>query len=104
MRKIFIAIIIMIVSSNSFGIVFGGSNLGFLGYDEHSCTKPYRPTEPYSFDSQWAIDNYNNEVDQYNYEQELYVSCIKKYVENAQNDIKRIGEAIDDAIDEANEL
>jgi len=40
MRKIFIAIIIMIVSSNSFGIVFGGSNLGFLGYIRRQLTWP----------------------------------------------------------------
>ena len=102
MRKTYTAVALMIVASNSLGLVFGGSNLGFIGYDEHSCTKPYRPTEPYSFDSQWEIENYNIEVEQYNYEQELYVSCINEYVENAQNDIERISEAINTAISEAN--
>ena len=105
MKKIFIALIILTASSNSFGIVFGGSNLGFLGYEEHTCSAPYStPTKPYSFDSQWEIDNYNRKVEQYNNELEEFVDCIKQYVENANNDIKRIREAIDEAIDEANSL
>lgn len=82
-------------------IVFGGSNLGILGYSEHDCIKPYKPTEPYSFDSQWEVDLYNSQVDTYNFELDQYISCIREYVENANNDIERIKEKYQNAIDEA---
>ncbi len=99
------AILTLMASSNSFGLVLGGSNLGFRGYEDHTCSKPYvAPIKPYSFDSQWEIDSYNRQVTQYNYELEAFIGCIKEYVENANNDIKRISEAINEAIDEANSL
>ena len=88
--------------SSSFGYVIGGSNLGFLGYEEHSCTKPTPPYKPFSLDNQWEIERYNLGVDSYNMELEIFYDCITEYIENAENDIKRIKEAINQAIDTAN--
>jgi hypothetical protein len=83
-------------------MVFGGSNLGLGGYPSNSCTKPIKPTRPYTFDSQWEIDSYNREVDRYNSNFRDYIDCIKEYLDNADNDIKRIKEKAQEAIDEAN--
>ena len=93
---------LILISPAGFALVLGGSNLGMFGYDEHSCTKPFPPSKPYAFNSQWEIDTYNNEVDYYNSERESYVRCIRDYVDNAENDIEIIKEAIESAIDEAN--
>ena len=79
-------------SSNIAGaFVFGSSNLGMFGYPDHTCTKPFKP---YSFDSQYEVDNYNLEV-------QMYVDCINDYVEAARNDIDRIVEKANQAVSEA---
>lgn len=83
-------------------IVFGGSNFGYGGYPDHSCNKPTKPIEPAFLDDHWEVDRYNWEVETYNNKLILYLNCIDEYVENANNDIKRIREAISSAIDEAN--
>src|SRR4030067_623103 len=79
-------------------IASGGTNLGILGYPDHSCFKPNKPFKPYSFNSSWEIDSYNSQVDSYNMGRQLYVSCVKEYLERAGNDIKRIEEKMDEAI------
>jgi hypothetical protein len=81
--------------------IFGGSNLGYSGYPSHSCTKPMKPFKPYSFNSQWEIDSYNSGVNLYNMQLRQYSNCIQEYLENANNDIKRIKEKSQDAINEA---
>ncbi len=78
--------------------VFGGSNLGFSGYPESSCFKPSKPTKPYSSD-RWQIESYNMQVQQYNSAWNLYISCVKEYLEDANNDIKRIQEKMEEEID-----
>jgi hypothetical protein len=91
------------VSSNAVAMVFGGSNLDFLGYPSHTCTAPYsKPIKPYSFSSQWEVDQYNMEVENYNRERREFISCIEEYVDNEKNDIKRIKEKANEAINEAN--
>jgi len=86
-------------------IVLGGSNLGVFGYPAHECSPPYnKPTKPYQFTDQWEVDHYNSQVRQYNDELEAYFDCINEYVDNAKNDIRRIKEAANNAIAEANAL
>ena len=100
--RILVFLILTGSQGSSFGYVIGGSNLGFLGYEEHSCTKPTPPYKPFSLDNQWEIERYNLGVDSYNRELEIFYDCITEYIENAENDIKRIREAINEAIDTAN--
>lgn len=72
-------------------MVIGGSNLGFSGYPEPSCRKPIKP---YQFVDDYEVSSYNMEVDR-------YISCVREYVDNANNDIDRIREAAQLAISEA---
>ena len=81
-----------LTASLTFGYVFGGSNLGYMGYPNHSCYKPYRPI---SFETQYEVDSYNMEFS-------MYIDCINEYVDNARNDIQRITDQANQAIDEAN--
>ena len=106
-RKYLVALLVMsaMIPTIVFGLVLGPSNLGMFGYPQHNCSPPYsKPYKPYSFDSQWEVDNYNAEVEAYNYEIGIYFDCINEYLEAANNDIKRISERMDEAIDEANSL
>ncbi|HEX4304095.1 MAG TPA: hypothetical protein VHZ78_14960 [Rhizomicrobium sp.] len=94
-----------LISSDANAVVFGGSNLGFMGYPDSSCRKPYsKPVRPYNFSSQFDIDSYNRQVDEYNFELDHYIRCVKEYVENANNDINRIKEKADDLITDAKSL
>jgi hypothetical protein len=95
------SVLVLLFPLSGYAMVFGGSNLGFRGYPSHDCIKPTRPFKPYSFNSQWELDSYNTEVDLYNSQLRQYLSCIDEYVENAKNDIKRIKEKAQQAIDEA---
>jgi len=102
MKKTLLLLIILISPLYVHAMIFGGSNLSFTGYPPHSCMKPTKPYKPYSFNSQWEIDSYNNEVEFYNSALQQYLSCIDEYIENANNDIKRIKEKAQEAIDETN--
>jgi hypothetical protein len=104
MKRLVIVISAMILApSAAIAIVFGGSNLGFMGYPSHTCSPPYsKPIKPFQFTEQWQIDQYNSEVDTYNFELDTYRQCIKEYVENSANDIKRIKEKANEAISDAN--
>lgn len=93
----------LIMSSAALAMVIGGSNLGVGGYPSHRCDKPVKPHKPYSFSDQWEIDDYNSRVRSYNYQSREYLNCINKYVENSKNDIQRIEEKAQAAIDEASE-
>ncbi|HDL6893856.1 TPA: hypothetical protein PXM15_000946 [Yersinia enterocolitica] len=75
----------------SFAAVFGGSNLGFQGYPEFSDSPPLPPFNA----DEYSMNSYRMEVDR-------YVSKAKEYVENSNNDIKRINEANEEAIQKAN--
>jgi len=61
---------------------------------DHDCTKPYKP---YTFSSQWEIENFRNEV-------EDYKRCIAEFVEEQKDAIHNHTQAIDDAIDEWNDF
>ena len=97
--------ILFLVPSLAAALVFGGTDLGIFGYPDHTCSPPYsKPIKPYQFNTQWEIDQYNSEVDSYNYELETYLDCIREYVANSNNDIKRITEKANAAIDGTNYL
>ena len=81
-------------STPALALVFGGTNFGFMGYPDHTCSEPYKP---YQFTDQYQVDRYNRDMEE-------YIDCINEYVDNAANDIKRIQESAQSAIDEANAL
>lgn len=85
-------LVALLYSSCSFAYVIGGSNLSLSQYPEFDA---YPPQEPYSRD-RFDFDNYRSEVEE-------YVRKAKEYVENGSNDIKRISEAQDEAIQKANQ-
>jgi hypothetical protein len=72
-------------ASTAGAVVFGGSNLGVFGYPEDRCAKPI---VPYSGASEYAVRQYNLDVEMFN-------TCAKRYIENANADIERINEAVD---------
>lgn len=97
MKKILLFSVLLLCASLLFAYVYGGSNLGFSGYPEFS---DYPPSAPYS---------YNNEVSEYEFNSYRdsvmrYVDSAEEYVENGNNDIQRISEAQDEAIDKANDV
>ena len=58
----------------------------------HSCSKPYKP---YSFNSQWELDSFNDDV-------ENYQQCIQDFVEEQNAAAETHQQAASDAIDEWN--
>ena len=102
MKKLIALITLTCSPFYAHAVIFGSSNLGFTGYPDANCTKPFPPTKPFSFSNQWELDSYNSEIDSYNLFRAEYVNCIKEYIEAADNDIKRIKENVNNAIDEAN--
>lgn len=58
----------------------------------HSCSKPYKP---YQFNSQWELDNFNDEV-------QSFKRCISDFVDEQNEAAQRHQEAASDAIDEWN--
>lgn len=94
------AIILFAGESMASSIIIGGSNFPLMGYEQPNCRKPInKPLPPFSR-TQFSIDLYNQDVRRYNADRSVYISCIKRYVENAQYDIQRIEGAIEDAIEE----
>ncbi|NBK98090.1 MAG: hypothetical protein EOM50_08730 [Erysipelotrichia bacterium] len=102
MRNMFLILTIVVsFHISSYAFVAGGTNFDIFGYPSHKCNKPYsKPFKPYSFNSQWEVDAYNNQVRQYNYEIQEFVQCIETYVDSAKNDIERITEEANKAIRE----
>lgn len=95
-----IALAVLLPASGS-AIVIGGSNFQLLrGYPDHTCHKPSKPYKPYEFTKQYEVDLYNAEVDAYNSDLRQFSDCISEYVENVANDIKRIKEKAQAAIDD----
>ncbi len=103
MKKwILVNILLLLIPLSVNALVFGGSNLGVMGYPSHDCSKPTEPFKPYSSNSQWEIDSYNSDVELYNSQLQQYTDCIDEFVENAKNDINQIKEKAQKAIDESN--
>lgn len=85
------------------------SNLNNFTYPAHRCGKKIKkPTKVAHFktfediqDYNSAVVKYNIEVATYNKEIKTYKSCINKYIENGNNDIKIIKESLNSALKEA---
>lgn len=90
MRKILL--LSLLTPSICFGY-YGSSNLSFSGYPSYDERSPMRP---------YSNDEYSQ--DRYKYEVEKYVKDAKDYIENADNDIKKIKAAQQDAINKANRV
>ena len=89
----FIGFVILCACCTGAGYIFGGSNLGYSGYPEFSKSTPYQP-----FDREkYGASTYQNDV-------ESYVRSVKEYVQNAENDKARINNAIEEAIQKANNV
>ncbi|WP_227499664.1 hypothetical protein ABWH88_12955 [Marinobacter adhaerens] len=58
----------------------------------HSC---YEPSKPYEFTSQWEVDQFNSEVEDYR-------SCINRFVEEQQEAAAAHQQAAQDAIGDWN--
>ena len=102
MKKITITLfLICFVTASAYAIIFGGTNFGWTGYPDHECRKPEKPIRPYSISNQWEVDSFNNDVDNYNMNRRTYINCIKNYLDNANNDVLRIHEKMDSALEEA---
>ncbi|HEM8492623.1 TPA: hypothetical protein U2Q18_003703 [Citrobacter koseri] len=95
MRKLSLSLIGFILTYSTVvnATVFGGSNLGFSGYPEFSDAEP---TPPYNRD-EYSMGAYKRDV-------ERFIQNAKDYTENADNDVKRIREAQEDAIQKANRV
>jgi hypothetical protein len=101
MRKFVTAASLAMLMAPAGAVVFGGSNLGVFGYPEADCRRPEPPTRPFQPTSQWEIDTYNSEVDSYNNDLRQFIACTREYLDNAQADIKRVQERMQEAIDRA---
>lgn len=58
----------------------------------HSCHEPYKP---YEFTSQWELDQYQSDV-------ENYQRCINDFVEEQEQAIRKHQSAAEDAVDDWN--
>lgn len=55
-KLILISALFLLMPLGVYAVVFGGSNIGIMGYPSHDCIKPNKPFKPYSFNSQWEIE------------------------------------------------
>jgi hypothetical protein len=90
-RSLLAVLLLLVGSMKADAIVLGESNLPLLGYPEARC---YELRVPYS-DDDYAWESFRHDADE-------YVDCINQYIEAGNNDIRRIREAQQDALNEAN--
>jgi len=80
--------------------VANGTNLPATGYPTHKCAMPPpRPEKPFRTD-EYSARAYNADVERYNRALTEFRDCMSTYVDNANNDIKRIQEAAKKALDD----
>lgn len=98
-KKLIVSIILGCVSLFAlFAYVIGGTNFGFSGYPSFS---EFTPHQPYtSYDGTVSKSQYET----YKRDVENYVNAAKEYIENGNNDIKRIQDAQQSALDQANSI
>ena len=82
MKKTFLITLTLLLCSASvaFGYVYGGSNFNYSGYPEFKAYLSYNP----------SADEVNT-----------YIKKANEYIENGDNDIRRINEAQDEAYHKA---
>jgi hypothetical protein len=92
----------------------GGLKSVISEYPSHNCSLP--PSKPdelglfggdeskeqdvVNYNSELA--DYNSKVDDYNSQTKSYRKCIKEYIRNANSDMSKINEKLNEAIKEAN--
>lgn len=91
MKKIIVLALTVFFALPAEAVVYGNSNLDFMGYPEFD---EFPPSEPYNRD-RYSFDQYRDEVEE-------YVRKAQDYVEAGNNDIQRIKEAQEEAIEKAN--
>jgi len=108
MRKILMTILILSAfdACCANAAVPGGSNIALSEYPAPSCSKPEtipQPTgKPADTKDKAAVDAFNVKVAAYNAKVAVFNTamrafndCMKTYVDNANNDIQRIKQAVD---------
>ncbi len=81
-------------------VLQGGTNLPATGYPSYKCAAPVaKPDKPFRND-EYSVRSYNTDVERYNRQLTEYRDCMSTYVDNANNDIKRIQEAAKKALDD----
>lgn len=91
MKKIICGALSCLIINTGYAMVYGDSNLDMMGYPEFD---EFPPSEPYDRD-RYSFDQYRDEVEE-------YVRKAQEYVEAGNNDIQRIREAQEEAIEKAN--
>jgi len=88
---LFFLLIQILTYSTSNALVFGPTNFDLFGYPSHKC---YKLSIPYNRDNMSIML----------FEQELatYKRCIEEYVKGADNDMERISEESNKAVNEYN--
>jgi hypothetical protein len=82
----------------------GGTNLPTPGYPEHKCAAPMnQPDRPFRND-EYSTRSYTSEVERYNRQVKEFRDCMADYVDKANNDIRRIQEAAQRALDDFQKL
>ena len=89
--KVAVCLALLAGASGAGALVLGGTNLGIMGYPKHRC---YVPPQPPRGADEWTIRRFNTDV-------EVFNACARDYIENANNDVKRINEAVEDLVEES---
>lgn len=95
MKKIIIIAVIFVLClcSAGMGYVYGGSNLTLSRYPEFSALRPSKPYGKNRYDA----ERYQNDVISYRRQ-------AQEYLNNAENDVKRINEAVNDTVEQVNSV
>jgi hypothetical protein len=94
------AIFMALASTAADAPPLNGTNLPATGYPAHKCSAPTsRPEKPFRND-EYSTRSYNTEVERYNRALTEFRDCMSNYVDNANNDIRRIQEAAKKALDD----
>jgi hypothetical protein len=78
--------------------VAGGTNLPATGYPAHKCAAPSSKPEKPIRNDEYSVRAYNADVERYNRALTDFRDCMSAYVDNANNDIRRIQEAANKAM------
>ena len=90
------AVALMLAAS---GAPAGGA-LGPNGYPEPDCgPRPVAPERPEKFQTEAALNGFNDSVERYNSAMEAWIGCLQGYVDGAATDIKTIQARIRQALD-----
>jgi hypothetical protein len=106
MRKILMTLILSALApACANAAVPGGSNIALSDYPAPSCTRPEtipQPEKPADTKQKAAVDAFNVKVAAYNAKVAVFNTamtafnaCMKTYVDNANNDMQRIKQAVD---------